>query len=96
MTAYCYYTVEPPTKWQAGTTGASETPFYFDCADCGQEDAEIAGVIAPADLDHAPRFTDLAVIPVDGGPMVRAAMFCSACYAERLAQQAAKMEAMQA
>lgn len=93
MTAYCYYTVEPPTKWQAGTNGASETPFYFDCADCGAEEPEIAGVIAPSDLDHAPRFMDLAVIPVDGGPMVRAAMFCSACYSERLAQNARRMQA---
>lgn len=93
MTAFSYFDVEPPTKWQAGTSGASEVPFYFDCADCGAEEPEIAGVIAPSDLDHAPRFTDLAVIPVDGGPMVRAAMFCSACYAVRLEQNARRMQA---
>ncbi len=61
MTAYCYYTVEPPTKWQAGTVGEAHVPFYFDCADCGADEPEIAGVIAPSDLDHAPRFSNVGI-----------------------------------
>ncbi len=92
MTAYSYFDVEPPTKWQAGTTGEAHVPFYFDCADCGQEDAEIAGVIAPSDLDHAPRFADVGIMRTTDG-FFKSAMFCSACYAERLEQNARRMQA---
>lgn len=84
MTTWSYYDVNPPTRWQAGTVGAAEQPFYFDCADCGADEPEIAGVIAPDGLDHAPRFLDVGLFRVDGGPMVKAAMFCSACYARRV------------
>jgi len=92
MTAYSYFDVTPPTRWQAGTTGASEVPFYFDCADCGAEEPEIAGVIAPSDLDHAPRFNDVGIMRLENG-LFKSAMFCSACYAVRLEQNARRMQA---
>ena len=88
MNGWTYYDVEPPTKWQAGTVGEAETPFYFDCADCGTDEPEIAGFIGVEGLDHAPKLEDVGVFRVDGGPMVKAAMFCSACYARRIEQRA--------
>mgnify|MGYP000995196074 CR=1 FL=1 len=87
MTAYSYYNVEPPTKWQAGTSGEARVPFYFDCADCGADEPEIAGVIAPSDLDHAPTFQDVGIMRLENG-LFKSAMFCQTCYAERLEQAA--------
>ena len=83
MTTYCYYDVTPPTRWQAGTVGADHKPFYFDCADCGAEEPEIAGFAGVAGLDHAPTLDDVAAIRRDGG-MYKLAMYCASCYARRV------------
>lgn len=89
MTAFNYFDVEPPTKWQACTSLVDGRPLYFPCADCGQKDAEIAGVIAISSLDHAPRFSEIGIMP----DTLKSAMFCSACYAVRLEQNARRMQA---
>lgn len=90
MTAFSYYDVQPPTRWQAGTTGEARVPFYFACADCGADSAEIAGVIAPSDLDHAPKFADVGIMRTEDG-FFKSAMFCSACYAVRLERNARRI-----
>lgn len=75
-----YWTVNPPTRWQAGTVGAARTPFYFDCADCGQEDAEIAGI-----LSSDGTYLGTALLGGDHGPCsYRPAMFCQPCFDARM------------
>ena len=76
-----FFTVNPPTKWQAGSTGAERTPFFFSCADCGKPDAEIAGIIGTG-----PTFAEIGILPSSDGhsPFVKPAMFCAPCFAKRI------------
>lgn len=80
-----YYEVVPPTKWRAGFTGEGDNqkPFYFHCADCDAE-TEIAGF-----LGTGPAFNQIGLIPADGGPFVRAAMFCQGCFQKRTGKEVA-------
>lgn len=79
-----YYEIDPPTKWQAGIAGPgtpTEQVLYFDCADCGAKEADIAGFAG-----SGPTFSEIAVIPVKGSSLVNPAMFCRPCFALRIEQ----------
>jgi len=80
MSAYQYYALDPPARWQAGTTGTPGTPFYFDCADCGAHEPEIAGIISTDGT-----FAGIALLKGDmGAPVVKTAMFCAPCFTKRM------------
>lgn len=73
-----YWTLTPPTKWQAGTTGAARVPFYFSCADCNAPDVPIAGI-----LSEDGTYTGIGLLRgVDA--FVRPAMFCVPCFEKRI------------
>jgi hypothetical protein len=78
-----YWTLNPPARWQAGTTGAERTPFYFSCADCGEKDAKIAGIISTDGT-----FSGIGLLKGDHSPFVKPAMFCTPCLAKRLTTEA--------
>lgn len=81
MADILYYEVVPPRKWQAGTFGAEQTPLFFGCADCGEKDAEIAGM---ASTDGT--FRGIAVIKPTGEKFfVNPALFCRTCFEKRIA-----------
>lgn len=76
------WTVDPPAKWKAGTSGKGETEFYFDCADCGAKEPEIAGIYSTDGT-----FKGIGLLPAgDGSPFVKTAMWCSTCWPARLAK----------
>ena len=78
MAAFTYWSVEPPTKWQAGSVGAERKPFYFDCADCGAKEPPIAGIISTDGT-----FNGIGLIKTENSPFVKAAMFCAPCFEKR-------------
>lgn len=79
------YTLDPPTQWRAGVVGSGDTakPFYFDCCACGAHEPPIAGVIALA--DQPVTFQTVAVRRIEGGPMMKSAMYCEPCWTQYLA-----------
>lgn len=78
-TTFQYWSLTPPARWQAGTVGAEQTPFYFDCADCGAKEPEIAGIISTDGT-----FGGIGVVKVNGGPFMNPAMFCASCWSVRM------------
>lgn len=80
MADILYYEVVPPRKWQAGTMGANQTPLFFGCADCGEKDAEIAGM---ASIDGT--FRGIGIIRTVGHFFGNPALFCRTCFAKRIA-----------
>lgn len=74
-----YWTMEPPTKWQAGTVGVERQPIYFSCADCGMHDAEIAGLLSTDGT-----FQGIGILRGEDGFFRRPAMFCAVCFQRRL------------
>jgi hypothetical protein len=77
-----YWSLDPPKQWQGGSVGAERTPIYFSCADCGEKDAIIAGIISEDGT-----YTKIGLLGKLEGCNLRPAMFCSACFAKRLAGQ---------
>lgn len=77
-----YYSIEPPSKWRAGYTGTepNRQEFFFSCADCGEEDSLIAGIIAD---DPYTGFNSIGVLK-SGEGFYNPAMFCATCFAKRL------------
>lgn len=73
-----YWTLSRPQKWQAGTVGADKTPIYFSCADCGEKDAAIAGIVSTDGT-----FRGIGVVRTEGSAFVNPAMFCTKCFAKR-------------
>ena len=73
-----YWSLEPPARWKAGTAG-TET-LYFDCADCGAKDPEVAGI-----LSSDGTYQGIALLGKIEGCNLRPAMFCATCFAARLA-----------
>jgi hypothetical protein len=67
-----YFQLEPPARWQAGTTGEDHRPIYFDCADCGAREPEIAGF-----LGRSPDYHGIAVLRPEGEVIGRLALFCA-------------------
>jgi hypothetical protein len=66
----------PPVQWQAGTSGADKTPFYFDCARCGASEPPIAGM-----LGSGPTFQQVGILPSSKAPgFYNPAMFCAPCW----------------
>lgn len=82
------HTLIPPTQWRAGFVGSGDTakPFFFDCCECGADEPPIAGVIALA--DQPVTLATIGVRPVDGGPMIKSAMYCESCWTKYLAEHA--------
>lgn len=78
MRAMIYWSLEPPARWKAGLAGA-ET-LYFDCADCGAKDPEIAGI-----LSSDGTYQGIGLLGELHGCNLRPAMFCAPCFAARLA-----------
>jgi hypothetical protein len=77
-----YYSLEPPTKWQAGISAPgtpNEQTFYFDCADCGAKEPDIAGI-----LSSDGTFSGMGILKVEGSAFFNPAMFCAPCFAKRL------------
>ncbi len=81
MPKFNYYELIVPQKWCAGTigTGPDAKPFYFDCADCGEKEAVIAGYLATQ-----PDFLHIAIMDKGPGDQ-RPALFCRTCLDQRLA-----------
>lgn len=73
------WTVDPPTKWQAGSVGAAREPIYFSCADCSQKEAKIAGIISTDGT-----YAGIGLLGKLEGCNLRPAMFCGACFEKRL------------
>ena len=73
-----YFSLTPPVKWRAGFVGEAKTPFYFDCADCGAKEPEIAGCIGTG-----PALEQVAVLATTGSAIVKTAMFCKSCFEKR-------------
>lgn len=87
-TEMMYYSLVPPVKWKAGTSAPNtpnEVVFYFDCADCGAKEPEIAGI-----LSSDGTFLGMAVLKIEGSSFFNPAMFCAACYQARLAPPEAR------
>lgn len=76
-----YHSIEPPTKWRAGYSGSEREEFFFSCADCGEKDAEIAGIIAE---DPYTGFASIGILKAGDG-FYNPAMFCKPCFEKRLA-----------
>jgi hypothetical protein len=82
-----YLALVPPAKWRAGFVG--EKPFYFTCADCNDQEAPIAGVLASvADDGPIPPGLGLEKVSILTDPPrgPRHAMFCPACFEKRVTQ----------
>jgi len=80
-----YWSVTPPTRWQAAAPGTpNETVLYFSCADCGAKDTLIAGIISSDGT-----YLGIGMLGSSIGDY-RPAMFCSPCYDKRLAREVAK------
>jgi len=77
-----YYSLEKPMKWRAGYVGKDKKPFFFDCADCGAKEPEIAGFAG-----SGPKFENIGVLKAEGA-FYKLAMFCRECFAKRLAENA--------
>lgn len=73
-----FYELDPPARWQAGTTGEDHRPIYFDCADCGAHEPEIAGF-----LGSSPTYQGVAVFREKDGIVGKLALFCAPCFAKR-------------
>lgn len=84
MVTFQYWTLDPPSLWKAGTTtprgSTTPEPFYFGCADCGQKDARIAGIISTDGT-----FAGIGTLPLDppDGFFRKPAMFCGPCFDAR-------------
>lgn len=76
-----YWAVDPPSRWQAGTVGANHAPLYFSCADCGEKNAEIAGIVSTDGT-----FQGIGILKAGDG-FYNPAMFCRKCYAKRVVQE---------
>ncbi len=82
-----YYELVPPTQWKAGTVAPgtpNEQVFYFDCADCGAKEPEIAGI-----LSSDGTFLGMGILKVEGSSFFNPAMFCAPCFKKRISEQVA-------
>lgn len=90
MANMMYYELIPPTKWQAGRS-APDTPnevvFYFDCADCGAKEPEIAGILSTDGT-----YSGIGIMPAKGSAFYNPAMFCAPCFKTRIDKAKADTE----
>lgn len=78
------YAIEPPTQYRAGFIGTSpnQTPFFFGCGKCGQENAILHGY-----WGTGPNFADILLYNFkDKGRFgtVTLALLCGPCYKQEL------------
>jgi len=80
-------TLKEPQQWKAGSTvkDGKDTPFYFDCADCGKKEPKIAGYLTSEGSD----FWHIIIIekPKPHSTGIHLALFCSECWTARRAAQ---------
>ena len=87
MTKWAYFNILSPRRWRAGYAGTEE--FFFSCADCGDKDAEIAGIAAQS---NDPSFSGIAVMGTLEEFNLRPAMFCRSCFHKRINHSDEKAE----
>lgn len=68
-----------PQQYRMGFVGADQAPIYADCADCGEKEAVMHGMIK----DDAGQ---IAIIRNPGEAFVHNALFCKSCFERRIAE----------
>jgi hypothetical protein len=81
------YGFDEPQKIETGTSFDGE-PVYFDCCDCGEEDAVLAGYMATT---QTPTRNDLAFWFCEKLQEKRPAFFCQKCWDKLLTESESGM-----
>lgn len=76
------YTFDEPQQIVAGEDDLDGSTIYFDCAECGEVDAVMAGYVG-----SGPNYEDVALINDAQTKYQRPAFYCGACWKKLIESQ---------